>query len=329
MTVHLISIGKSILDFLSDPYGQAGIDDTLADLISDSQATTIFDGATPAETAARITGCLDGTDAALAAELAALCQRIGIGRWPAGASAELGTFATAGGIRTGLPPGDVAVLITSDTSAGLAAALWNALALTGSDPAAPGRDGTGLDRVHYLTDLTAVRGPADLTPIFKPLRDCPAGGPAVICRVPGLDAADSAGFRDAMGYLGWLAKGLLEHVHQQGEEFRFYLSGGFKATIPYLIGLAEGIRGLARARVTAWVLHEATDTAIGLPLRKLAGDVVRSQLGYFDGLVSVREPKGLQLDGYAYEQSDDGRRWELTAFGVGLRNLFGLSTEVR
>ena len=31
----------------------------------------------------------------------------------------------------------------------------------------------------------------------------------------------------------------------KGEEFRFYLSGGFKAAIPYLIGLAEAV-GLHR-----------------------------------------------------------------------------------
>jgi hypothetical protein len=327
MTIHLISVGKSILDFLSDPYGSAGIEDMLADRISDAGAATAVIGATPEETANRIADCLTGTDPVLAGELAGLVRRIGLGRWPPGVSAELGTFAAAGHIRTGLPPGDVAVLLTSDTSAGLAAALWNALALTGADPAAPGRDGTGLDRVRYLPDLTPVQGPADLTPIFGSLRGPGASGLAVICRVPGLDAADSAGFRDAMGYLGWLGKGLLDHVQRPGEEFRFYLSGGFKATIPYLTGLAEGVRGLAKAQVTAWVLHETTDTAIGLPLRKLAGDVVRSQLGYFNGLVSDREPKGLQLDGYAYERSDDGRRWELTAFGVGLRNLFGLPAE--
>ena len=329
MTIHLISVGRSILEFMSAPHGRPGVADTLADLIDDSRAVAVIGRATAAETAAQITACLDGTDAALAEKVAKLSRHLRIDEWPAGASAELATFAAAAGFGSARPREDVAVLITSDTTEGLAAALWNALALTGPVPP----DATTPARVHYLPDLSAVRGPADLEAAFRPLhvaaqhRSADRGVLAVICRMPGLDASDSAGFRRAMGYLGWLGKGLIDHVQRPGEEFRFYLSGGYKATIPYLIGLAEGVRGLAKARVTAWVLHETTDTVIRLPLRKLAGDVVRSQLAHFTGLVSDREPKGLQLDGYAYEWSDERRRWELTAFGVGLRNLFGLPAE--
>jgi hypothetical protein len=324
--IHLISVGKSILDFLSDPHGTPGVEDTLADRILAAGAASAVTGVTPQQTADQIAAGLSGADPVMAERMTGLVRSVTPGRWPGRVSAELGTLASAGQHRAALPPGDIAVLLTSDTSAGLAAALWNALALTG--PASPGFSRAGLSRVHYLADLSSVRGTADLAPIFGPLRSAEAGGGvAVICRVPGLNAADSSGFRAAMGYLGWLGRGLLTHVQRPAEEFRFYLSGGFKATIPYLIALAEGVRGLTDAEVSAWVLHETTDTAIRLPLRKLAGDVVRSQLGYFDGLISDREPKGLQLDGYAYERSDDGRCWELTAFGVGLRNLFGSSGE--
>ena len=56
------------------------------------------------------------------------------------------------------------------------------------------------------------------------------------------DAADETGFRRAMAGLGLLARRIFESGQLvKGEEFRFYLSGGFKAAIPYLIGLAEAV----------------------------------------------------------------------------------------
>lgn len=301
MTIHLISVGKSILDFLGDPHGI--VDDAQADRITAADPGDPFGGVTAIETDDRIRDCLTGQDPARADRLTQLSTQVTPSRWPARVSAELSTFATVGQIRTGLPPGDVAVLLTSDTSAGLNAALWNGLALTGGD----------LDKVRYRPDPGG-------TTSFAPSRGC-----AVICRVPGLDAGNSSGFTQAMGYLGSLGRSLLDHVHNDGEEFAFYLSGGFKATIPYLIGLAEGVRSLTRAPVRAWVLHDTTDTRIELPLRRLSKPVVNRELTSFNGGVSTVKPETNQLDGYAYEQV--GRGWELTAFGAGLRNLYGLGNE--
>jgi hypothetical protein len=115
-----------------------------------------------------------------------------------------------------------------------------------------------------------------------------------------------------------------------GEPFRFYLSGGFKAAIPYLIGLAEGLRSLDPEReVSAYVLHDTTRSApIRVPLRRLLPQVIRAHLAGFDpdGTRSDR-PSGTAalLEGYAFER--DGRRWRLTAFGEGLRALFGPGPE--
>ncbi len=45
------------------------------------------------------------------------------------------------------------------------------------------------------------------------------------------------------------------------------------------------------------------------------------------GDVIGHRPDGNILEGYAYEAADDGGQWELTAFGAGLRALYGPSNE--
>jgi hypothetical protein len=304
VTIHLISVGRSILDFLADPYRRLR-DDAFADQISVAMTTVqdLADSASSAQVSDTLLRWLTDPGSADAAELIRLCQQADPARWPAGVSAELDTFDKAAGLGARLTSGGTAVLITSDTPVGLMAALWNALALTGAN----------LHRVRYLPDLPAS---------FDGLR-----GSAVITRVPRLDARNSDDFRTAMEYLGHLGRGLLDHVHRPEEKIRFYLSGGFKATIPYLIGLAEGLRSRTTAEVTACVLHEATNKTIELPLRRLPKSVVDRQLAPFVHNVSTEKPPSNELEGYAYEATEDGKRWELTAFGAGLRALYGLGNE--
>jgi hypothetical protein len=128
--------------------------------------------------------------------------------------------------------------------------------------------------------------------------------------------------------LGTLGPSLRYGVARGREPFRCYLSGGFKAAIPYLIGLAEGLRSLpGSGQVDAIVLHEITERdPIQLPLRRMEPGMVRDELSGFDadGL-GYREPEGF-LEGYAYERFGS-RCWQLTAFGEGLRALFGISPE--
>jgi hypothetical protein len=226
--------------------------------------------------------------------------------WSAAVSAELSTFDRAARSRV-LSPADQAILLATDTVRGLTAALWNAVALVGAD----------LTRVRYASR------PRDLAVQA-------ARGAALVVRVPRLDARSEADLGQAMGDLGALGRALLPPVSTTGEDFRFYLSGGFKAAIPYLIGLAEGMRSLPQitGSVEAYVLHEHTvGEAIRLPLRRINPDWVRRELRGFDsnGTRTTR-PDGNLLEGYAYDgHGNPPRRWELTAFGHGLRELFGLA----
>ena len=249
-------------------------------------------------------------------------------RWPPDMSAEIDTFGRVPGAGIPLRDKDIAILICSDTPRGLLAGVWNALALTDAD----------LSRIRYQ-------------PEPGPLRD-KLRGRALVVRVPGMDAGDEPGFRQAMSSLGLLAR----HVFESGqlvkeEEFRFYLSGGFKAAIPYLIGLAEAVRSIDRSRLRqlgverlmpddgrypaeAFVLHDTAGpdaSPIRLPLRRLDAEAVRYELSDFDRHgVRRSKPDGALLDGYAYEvKGRPGKQtWELTAFGEGLRALFGVPAEV-
>jgi hypothetical protein len=313
VTVHFVSVGITVLkEFLADPWRHLGTSrPELAEAIQRSRAASVILEKVGADSQAAsewLTQVL-GPPSAARERLAELTRQIRPSLWPENASAELETFARAGGGRV-LARNDIAVLLATDTVHGLSAAMWNAVALVAGD----------LGRVRYLA-----------APAEPPTG---ARGRAVVVRVPGLDARSQRDFRIAMGGLGRLGRNLVggageERVAGAGEPFRFYLSGGFKAAIPYLIGLAEGLRSLEPARpVGAFVLHETTEAApIPLPLRRLPAALVRSELAGFD--LNGRHPHRPKTDflaGYAYEQV--GQSQELTAFGEGLRVLFGASPEV-
>jgi hypothetical protein len=143
-------------------------------------------------------------------------------------SGELKTLARIPGTGYPLSRADTAVLACSDTSGGLLAGRWNAIALTGGD----------LSRVRYLGCPDAPLGPVR--------------GHALVVRVPGLDAGEEDGFRRAMGGLGTLGRNLLQSGElRRGEPILFCLTGGYKATMPYLIGLAEGLRAAIRCSTRA------------------------------------------------------------------------------
>ena len=85
--------------------------------------------------------------------------------------------------------------------------------------------------------------------------------------------------------------------------------------------------------VQAFVLHETAGPKappIRLPLRRLVAAAVRQELTGYDqaGRRTGRPGSGL-LDGYAYEVSGrPGKETcQLTAFGEGLRVLFGVTAE--
>lgn len=351
MTVHVISVGLQVLDSLKKPRDVLGASEhDLARAIRAAGAAGLLDGipehgrdqaSTWLAGALAPPGALE-RDEGNAERLATVADAARVSEWPPYFSAELDTFSRPGG-RFPIPPGsdDITVLISSDTRDGLLAALWNAAALVGGD----------LRQVRYLPAPGAVTALGEIR------------GQVVIARVPGMDAGDERGFRDAMGGLGTLGAGLFRSVglfrserRSKAEPFRFYLSGGYKASIPYLIGLAEAIRSVDKTRlgelgagdlmpgdgrpypVDAYVLHESaavTTPLIRLPLRRVYADVIRQELSGF-GTDAVRREKGIPepgtLLGYAYEMRDPsakpGReKCELTAFGAGLREFFGVPAE--
>lgn len=316
MTVHVISVGRSIIDSLTPPYEMFRQQPDLREDIRLARPLDLLAGLRPGRLASReasrwLAAALrppggDGRDDEKAAALASACAAARPGEWPAVTSAELATFDRPPGVKRPLPKADLALLICSDTADGQLAGVWNAVALTGNK----------LDRVTYLDSPRLEPGAVR--------------GQAVIVRVPGMDAADAEGFAEAMSGLGALGRHLLDSGDVPAKEpFRFYLSGGFKAAIPYLIGIAEGLRSLDPERpVQAYVLHESAPAEaplVGLPLRYLTAERVIHELsGFGDDGVRPEPPKLSLLNGYAYEIRRG--KCHLTAFGAGLRALFAIDT---
>ncbi|QTD99991.1 hypothetical protein [Streptomyces cyanogenus] len=312
MTLHLVSVGSNLVDALSAPSGISGLDPDLADAIRDeSPARVLSDtvGSDNQAAAVELGACLSpGTDQHR--YLAQLTQAVKPGLWPSGISAELDTLTRVPGGRRHLAAGstsnDVAVLLATDTVDGLTAALWNALALTEGD----------LDRVEYLPS------PAELPSAPR--------GRALVVRVPGLDAHTEGDFTRAMEGLGTLGRTLVTKVADSGDEdFLFHLSGGYKAAVPYLIGLAEGLRSLRRTgTVQAFMLHRDTlGKPIRLPLRRMRIEVLHEVLHPFRETGKTPcSPGNDVLEGYAYDLTDSGD-YELTAFGAGLLALIGRPEE--
>ncbi|MGH3221700.1 MAG: hypothetical protein ACRDPY_23885 [Streptosporangiaceae bacterium] len=332
MTVHLISVGLSMLDAIGDPYSTLGDDDLAAAVAVNKPHEMLTKDTDRAAASAWLAGALAAPDdpghsPADAVWLQEVSAAVRPDKWPRTISAEVQTFDRVEGTSFPLSEEDIAILICSDTPLGLLAGLWNALALTGGD----------LTRVRYLPDSRSF--PAEV-------RGC-----AVLARVLGMDAGSSDGFREAMRHLGLLARNVFQFGQlSKADEFRFYLSGGFKAAIPYLIGLAEAVRSIdgsiLRALnaqdavpdqwpypVKAFVLHETAETgapSIQLPLRRLVASAVRKELANFDARGEFRgELRWDLLYGYAYELEGDERakKYKITAFGEGLRALFGFTPE--
>jgi hypothetical protein len=329
MTVHLISVGLSVLRKLRDPYGEhPKVNDNLAGAIDrcDPKPGELLDsGVTRQEASDWLAKTLADRDSA--AQFLDVARAVRLPTWPRVMSAELETFAKGQQSRTfALPRDDIAVLICSDTPDGLLAGLWNAVALAGGD----------LSRVGYIPDASLALGYVR--------------GRVVLARVTGMDAG-AVGFRDAMGGLGLLARHLFASGSlTQPEEFRFNLSGGFKAAVPYLIGMAEAVRSIDATclsdigaahlmpkagpyPVKAYVEHETAGPdaqPIPLPLRRIPAGTIRKELsGYAKGKsgdwARTTVPSPALLDGYAYDIK--GNRCVLTAFGAGLSALFGSSPE--
>jgi hypothetical protein len=345
VTVHLISVGKSVIDALDKPRGKLGnsaLEQQIANAkLAHLMAPEVIHEHQGENASAWLASALaapgsQGYDQAKADRLAEAVTKAELMRWTDKFSAELETLAHMPDTGRPFPEEHIAVLVCSDTPIGLLAGLWTALALTG---------GT-LSRVLYLAD-----------PAASGKRLSEARGHVVIVRVPGMDAGNERGFAEAMGALGALARDLFRYGQlKHAERFQFCLSGGFKAAIPYLIGMAEAVRSIDEWRlkelhadgvmpgdgppypVEAYVLHESAPEGtdpIRLPLRHLIASAVRKELAGFgdESTQWVRRDRGVPgagvLEGYAYTVKGSSRRetCKLTAFGVGLRALLGIPAE--
>lgn len=338
MTVHVISVGRSVLDALREPEDEFGDKYELVGAIGQARPWQLLEDARIGENDCDqasdwIAAALSARDSAPRRALLEAAKAVRAKEWPRHLSAEIDTFRRVQGGGGFSLRHDIAVFICSDTPDGLLAGVWNALAIAAGD----------LGLLRYVPDAKDDSSLSELR------------GHAVLVRVTGMDASNNLGFTEAMAGLGLLARRLFSSgsLHK-AEEFRFYLSGGYKAAIPYLIGMAEAVQsvdaqslsGTGAAHlmpksgpypVKAYMLHEAKpDTPetppIKLPLRRIVADVVRNELtGYKDGQ-RTGMPVPAILDGYAYEVTRGGRdkeKWELTLtpFGAGLSALFGLTRE--
>lgn len=196
---------------------------------------------------------------------------------------------------------DRLVLLASDTAEGVLAALLNAARLR--------------ERIVYhpvpLLDSTATG---------HPVLDEGTEEPLHILRIPGLLPDSTGRFSEAMEHVAnamvWAAR-----LHRRDrEELAIHLAGGYKATIPYVVALAEYVR-TAWPPVRAWCLHEgdADDNpapepvAIGLRRVDLGAD-----LNCLDQARSGL-PDDERLLGFAY--TDVSGRAALTPLGRALSSM--------
>ncbi|SKA23177.1 hypothetical protein SAMN02745673_03185 [Marinactinospora thermotolerans DSM 45154] len=227
-----------------------------------------------------------------------------------GISAELDTIRiiTSQG-RTGTSQGikenDLAFLLSSDTEEGLACAIWTAIALAEGD----------VERVLYLPEID------DHTRLVRPTQ-----GQVIVLRINGLNAQRGNEFTDAMKELGYLARLLIGNTGQRidpilepEERVLFHLSGGYRATIPYLIEVAKWLRSLD-CNTQAHILPERAEEALSIPLLRLDPRQVGLELTDFKKGQAPALPEKASLEGYAYEQVGKGAK--LTAFGQGMKILF-------
>ena len=220
-----------------------------------------------------------------------------------GLSAELDT------VRTYNPnmvaDDDLTILLSSDTEDGRACAVWTAIAMAKGD----------VDRVLYLGGV----GPD--TRLVRPER-----GQILVLSVEGLDSQQSAEFERAMEALGYMARLLVgnrsREIHpllERKEKVLFHLSGGYRATVPYLIATAEWLLSLGHD-AQAHVLPEKAKKSLRIPLRRLPVEMIARELAVFEERTASVVPEGALLDGYAYVRRPPGVK--LTEFGLGMRILF-------
>lgn len=176
---------------------------------------------------------------------------------------------------TGPPAGDpdeghAYVLIATDTDAGLRAGAFVAAGFASDAD------------VYYVDDPE----PEFRSRVIEP-------GQAYLCRTPGLDLANpekiTEGTWRALGHIGHAIAETARRASRGRWRVVLHLSGGYKAMMPYLLILAEGINSVFKApdrtikgrkpALKAFVLHESADEhRVDCPVRALEGKLFANLL---------------------------------------------------
>jgi hypothetical protein len=180
-------------------------------------------------------------------------------RWPRELlSAELASLA-AHNVPPPFGDRDRVVLLASDTNEGVLAALLNATRL--------GR------RTRYRSTPPTVRDPGRARVVQRiEHRD---GAPVEVIRIPRLLPDTNADFPQATGHIAHTLLWAVEQPEARDGGVVLHLAGGYKATLPFLLVLAEYVRERARSlpggvrAVSVWCKHEHGTEAIRIPLRRV------------------------------------------------------------
>jgi hypothetical protein len=317
--VHLVTVGDSILKHLEETRRQRAIER----IWRSREATSRFSPHEPADVA-RLFELLATGDVNVVDTVEDMSAAAGMAEWRSTCSAETASLAAVTG-RGEAGVEDAVILLSSDSGRGLLAAMWVALFMVGGV--------TGVARLRTLseTEPEPGAGAAILTP-----------GLVHLARLPGLDLRGPDDPSLAMERLGDIGRQLVDAVDAvesdgDGHDVVVHLSGGYKATVPYVLCLAEGLRsarlhGGGRLALEAWLTHEdfvGDDHApkkIPVPVRRMNWAIIQEDLRPFrDADSTTDDRRGKTLEGLAFEES--GGRWVLTPFGRGLRRLVGFAQE--
>ncbi len=207
-----------------------------------------------------------------------------------------------------LDRGDRVLVLASDTSRGVAAALYVAQHIAG----------TALSGVTYLTT------PEGLTDTPLPLRLDP--GTLTVARLRGLDPRSQGKFIEAVAGIGRL----LRAAFDIGEEMEVHLTGGFKATLLHTLAMTEVLYSLADDRVRACYVFEDSDdphaTATPIGMRRFDVADTDDMRGELTGIRDKERNKGARtlnkgartLEGLAWTEKGG-----LNAFGYGYLAVLG------
>jgi hypothetical protein len=295
-TLHLVPTGLSIAEGLRTGRGRPA-DGAAARRAPDNLAHLVEAFQEHADRDRAVSDLIRHHAEAGAVAAPAAVRQLQLTRWDRNLSAELHSLAESHvRLETGAGASAV-VLVATDTDDGLLCATLNALALPGARAL---RYAPAPDRIQECTPATVT-----------------------IVKIPGMDLAHADDFTTAMRHLGLLGRRL--HELHPTTPVKFHLSGGYKAAMPFFISIAEGLRTLRDdpGTITACCLHEQTqgvNRLIAVPLRYFPGRMQQLARSDIDAVADGRRPVHHVAEGWAYEETGDGR-YRLTPFGEGLRVL--------